>query len=126
MIVFTTQDASPLINLLNNYNYLKIMLLCTISNISSLENRNHTLTARPFSKAFLEATKCSRSRVVSTNCNNTSSDYGFIIIYTMLLLSKFCYYQVDNFSFHGNKIFCKMQILSVHNWSHRILCVSES
>ena len=68
------------------------MLLCTISYISSLETI--ILTARPFSKeAFLEATKCSHSRIVSTNCNNTSSDYGSINIYTMLLLSKFCYYQ---------------------------------
>ena len=56
--------------------------------------KNHILTARPFSKeAFLEATKCSCSRIVSANCNNTSSDYSSINIYTMLLLSKFCYYQ---------------------------------
>ena len=55
--------------------------------------RNHILMARPFSKAFLEATNCIHCRIVSTNCNNTSSDYGSINIYTMLLLSKFCYYQ---------------------------------
>ena len=65
-----------------------------------------SLTARPFSKAFLEATNCIHCRIVSTNCNNTSSDYGSINIYTMLLLSKFCYYQVDNLSFQGNIIFC--------------------
>ena len=35
----------------------------------------------------------------------------------MLLLSKFCYYQVDILSFQGNKIFVKMQIISVHNYS---------
>ena len=104
-VVSDPQDASPLINLLNNYNYLKIML-CTISNILFLRNHTLTLTARPFSKAFLEATNCIHSRIVSTNCNNTSSDNGSINIYTMLLLSKFCYYQVDNLSFQGNIIFC--------------------